>query len=407
LEKSLFQVLAQDGPARTGILKTPHGLIKTPAFVPVATQGAVKALSGSHFSELGIQVLITNAYHLHLQPGEAVIQEMGGLHRFMGWSGPLMMDSGGYQVFSLGPAREKGGSKLAKPGVGKGELGTRRVSGEKPLVRVTEEGVTFTSYRDGSPHRFTPETVVTIAKTLGVDAMMVLDECTSPFHTYEETLAAMERTHRWALRSLEEFHRHPGNGTSLFGVVQGGSFQDLREESAAFIAGQPFEGYAIGGFLGTSSEERNRILQWTIPHFPPDRPRHFLGLGLVEDIFAMAAHGVDLFDCIAPTLMASTGTLLTRHYPRFRIRILNHRQKAESIPIEEGCGCYACRNHSRGYLRHLFLAKEPLGPMLATIHNLHFLEILMSEIRQVITKKQFEFFRKKWLGCVDNEKTPD
>ncbi|HMK65063.1 MAG TPA: tRNA guanosine(34) transglycosylase Tgt, partial [Thermodesulfobacteriota bacterium] len=183
---------------------------------------------------------------------------------------------------------------------------------------------------------------------------------------------------------------------SLFGVIQGGSFQDLREESAAFIAKQPFQGFAIGGFLGTSSEERNQILQWTIPHLPPDRPRHFLGLGLVDDVFAMVAHGVDLFDCIAPTLMASNGVFLSRNDPSFRIRILNRIQKEDSRPVEEGCGCYTCLHHSRAYLRHLFMVKEPLAPVLAAVHNLHFMESLLMEIRCSIEEKRFPLLREAW-----------
>jgi queuine tRNA-ribosyltransferase len=388
---SPFQIQKQDGPARTGLLATAHGLIKTPAFVPVATQGAVRPLSTAHLADLGVQVLITNAYHLHLQPGEEIIQNLGGLHRFMGWSGPLMMDSGGFQVFSLGVAKEKGGSKTGKKNPSRPDLRKRS------LVRITEEGADFISYRDGSSHRFTPEQVVATGKDLGVDLMMVLDECTSPFHTYEQTRIAMERTHRWALRSLEELNRHPENGLSLFGVVQGGSFQKLREESAAFIAGQPFQGFAIGGFLGTSPEERNQILQWTIPHLPPDRPRHFLGLGLVDDVFAMAAHGVDLFDCIAPTLLASNGVFLTTHDPGFRIRILNRIQREDSRPVVEDCVCFTCRNHSRAYLRHLFMAQEPLAPVLAAIHNLHFMEALMMEIRCSIEEKRFERLRGAYL----------
>ena len=398
MENSSFHILAQDGSARTGLLKTPHGPIKTPAFVPVATRGAVKALSGAQFSEIGIQALITNAYHLHLQPGEAAIQKLGGLHRFMGWSGPLMMDSGGFQIFSLGLGKTKGGSKIMPPAIEKNAPGKKRLDqGRRSMVRLTEEGAVFASYRDGSTHRFTPEQVVTAGRNLGIDLMMVLDECTSPFHNHEQTLASMERTHRWALRSLEEFHRRPANGLSLFGVVQGGAFQDLREKSAAFISGLPFQGFAIGGFLGTSPEERDHILRWTIPHFPPDRPRHFLGLGLVEDILAMVAHGVDLFDCVAPTLMASTGVLLTRHSPRFRLRILNHQYNEDSRAVEADCACYTCRNHSRAYLRHLFAAGEPLGPILAAIHNLFFIESLLSAIRQAIQERRFDLFREKWL----------
>lgn len=393
-----FDIMAEDGPARTGLIKTPHGLIKTPAFVPVATQAAVKSLSGAHFSGLGIQVLMTNAYHLHLQPGEKVIRQLGGLHHFMGWPGPLMMDSGGFQVFSLGLAKEKGGGKRGQPPIKNRFPGTPGGKGPKPLVRISEEGVQFISYRDGSPHSFTPERVVQMGCNLGIDLMMALDECTSPHHDYGQTRDSMDRTHRWALRALEEFQRHTPNGRSLFGIVQGGAFQDLREKSARFMAQQPFDGYAIGGFLGTSADEMTRILQWTIPYFPNTRPRHFLGIGLVEDIFEMVRFGIDLFDCIAPTLLASTGTLLTRQDKRFRLRILNQRHKEDSRPVAQDCQCYTCRNHSRAYLRHLFLAKEPLGVILATLHNLHFMESLLIEIREAIEEGRFELFRRSWLG---------
>lgn len=399
MEKFSFQIQAEEGMARTGLIQTGHGPIKTPAFVPVATLGAVRSLSSAHFSELGIQVLITNAYHLHLQPGEAVIRQLGGLHRFMGWSGPLLMDSGGFQVFSLGAARERGGSKISRLRPDREERRRARPDqGKPPRVRITEEGVAFISYRDGSTHHFTPEQVVTTGKNLGIDSLMVLDECTSPSHTYEETLESMERTHRWALRSLEEFHRFPSPNLSLFGIVQGGSFQDLREKSAAFIAEQPFQGYAIGGFLGTSPEDLTHILQWTIPPLPSGKPRHFLGIGMVEDIFEMVRHGIDLFDCTAPTLLAVNGTLLTRNNPRFRLHILNHQQKIDDRPVEEDCACYTCRHHSRAYLRHLFFAKEPAGAILATIHNLHFMESLMAEIRRAIAENRFEPLRKTWMG---------
>jgi queuine tRNA-ribosyltransferase len=408
LEPFSFQILTENGSARTAVIHTAHGRIKTPAFVPVATLGAIKSLSSAHFSEVGIQVMITNAYHLHLQPGEGVIRQMGGLHRFLGWSGPLMMDSGGFQVFSLGAARESGGSKIFRPLPDREKTGKENPSqGKRPRVRITEEGVAFISYRDGSTHHFTPEQVVTTGRHFGIDGLMVLDECTSPFHSHEETREAMERTHRWALRSLEEFHRLPGQNPSLFGIVQGGAFQDLRETSAAFVAAQPFHGYAIGGFLGTSSEELTHILQWTIPFLPSHKPRHFLGIGLVEDIFEMVRHGVDLFDCTAPTLLAANGTLLTRDNPRFRLRILNHRHKTDDRPIEEHCDCYTCRHHSRAYLRHLFLAKEPTGPILATLHNLHFMESLMGEIRQAITERGFEALRKSWMKKKEPQAFPE
>ena len=399
MKKFSFEILAEEGQTRLGRLKTPHGTIETPAFVPVATQGTVKSLSGADLSTIGTQVLITNAYHLHLQPGEEIISRMGGLHRFMGWEGPIMMDSGGFQVFSLGMGKKYGGSKIHSP-VSKirdqdGQCGSKK---GKSLVTVTEEGVDFTSYRDGSIHRFTPEYIVKTGRSLGVDMIMVLDECTSPLHNHRETEVSMERTHRWAIKALAEFYGHPSNGQSLFGIIQGGAYPDLREKSARFIARQPFHGFAIGGYLGQSKKEMSQVLQWTLPYLPQDKPRHFLGIGLVEDVFEMVSQGIDLFDCIAPTRMASTGTFFTGKGRRFRLRILNEAYKNDPRPVEADCSCYACRHHSRAYLRHLFLAKEPLASVLAGIHNLYFMEALMKEIRKAIREGKFKALREAWMA---------
>lgn len=394
-----FQILAEDGQARAGRISTPHGIIATPAYVPVATQGSVSSLSGEDLSNLSIQALITNAYHLHLQPGEALIQQMGGLHRFMGWEKPLLIDSGGFQVLSLGIAREKGGGKIASLfSEDRSRKGHLRSHQGKPLVKVTEAGVEFISYRDGSRHLFTPEQVVKIGMDLGADIIMVLDECTSPFHNVQETQEAMERTHRWAIKALSEFQNPSSTGQALFGIIQGGAYQDLREKSARFIGRLPFCGFAIGGFLGSSRDEMIQVLQWTIPHLPPDKPRHFLGIGLVEDIFEMVDRGIDLFDCVVPTRLAASGTFLTKGNPRFRLRILNEAFKEDSRPIEEHCSCLTCRCHSRAYLRHLFLAKKPLAGHLAALHNLHFMESLMTGIRRAIQTGAFESFRKAWFG---------
>lgn len=399
MDKFSFQILAEEGLARTGRIGTLHGIIETPAYVPVATQGSVRSLSGGDLTTLGIQALITNAYHLHLQPGEALINQMGGLHRFMGWEKPLLIDSGGFQVLSLGIAREQGGGKIAslfsEDRVRKGQLLSKQ---GKPLVRVTEAGVEFISYRDGSRHLFTPEQVVRTGRDLGADIIMVLDECTSPFHNHQETQEALERTHRWALKALSAFQGSSSTGQALFGIIQGGAYQDLREESARHIARLPFDGFAIGGFLGDSRKEMIRVLQWTLPYLPPDKPRHFLGIGLVEDIFEMVGRGIDLFDCVAPTRLAGSGTFLTRGNRRFRLRILNEAFKNDPRPIEENCNCLTCRFHSRAYLRHLFLAKEPLARHLAALHNLHFMESLMTGIRQAIGERVFEPFKKDWLG---------
>jgi queuine tRNA-ribosyltransferase len=397
LEKFFFEILAEDGLARRGRIRTSHGFIETPAFVPVATRAAVRSITAADLSAIGAQVLITNAFHLHLHPGEEIIQHLGGLHCFMGWEGPIIMDSGGFQVFSLGMAKENGGSKLTS--IFSEGQGRRKYLGSKKgqsLVTVTAEGVEFVSYRDGSRHLFTPEQVVNAGRRLGVDMIMVLDECTSPVQSFRETQEAMERTHRWATAAVAEFHKKPSDGQSLFGIIQGGTHQDLREKSARFIAGQGFDGYALGGFLGNSGKELVQILNWTIPYLCPDKPRHFLGIGLVEDIFEMVFRGIDLFDCIAPTQMAGTGTFFTKRGQRFRMHILNEAFRNDPRPVEEDCDCTTCRNHSRAYLRHLFVVKEPLAVVLAALHNLHFMESLMKEIRQAIQEGKFEALRRSW-----------
>ena len=392
-----FKILAEEGRARTGRITTPHGLIETPAFVPVATLGAVKNLPASELKHIGVQVIIANGFHLDLQPGEDLIREMGGLHRFLGWDKPIMIDSGGFQVFSLGAAKVHGVGKIASVFPEEQDRGGHlKAQKGKPLVKIDEGGVEFTSYRDGSPHRLTPEGVVTWGLSLGADLIMVLDECTSPLHDVRETREAMERTHRWAGRSLREFQGRPSAGRALFGIVQGGAFQDLRQESARFIAGQGFDGYAIGGSLGKSKRDMAQVLDWTIPLLPEEKPRHLLGVGMVDDIFEVVRRGCDLFDCIVPTRLAATGTFLAREAKRFRVHILNEAFKKDHRPIEENCSCSCCRNHSRAFLRHLFQVKEPLAVYLAAVHNLHFMETLMGAIRSAIGQGGFERLRVSW-----------
>jgi queuine tRNA-ribosyltransferase len=394
-----FELLSQDQNARTGLLVTPHGAIETPSFVAVGTKGTVKALSVEDLRNIGCQIIIANSYHLHLQPGEALIEKMGGLHQFMGWDGPLMTDSGGFQIFSHGAAREHGVGKIAPIFLEEqdrgGHLGSRKGSS---LVRVTEDGVEFVSYLDGSRHHLTPESVVEMERKFGADIILVLDECTSPLHDYHYTRAAMARTHRWAVRSLEQFQRHPHNTQALFGIVQGGAYQDLRQESATFIAEKDFDGYAIGGSLGESTEEMHQVLEWTIPLLPQDMPRHLLGIGEIANIFQVVKRGIDLFDCAAPTRMARTGTVFVQEAHRFRIHILNAQFKDDPRPIDGKCDCYTCRNCSRAYLRHLFLAKEPSAIRLATIHNLYFLESLMRRIRTAIKEKSLSHLEANWLS---------
>jgi queuine tRNA-ribosyltransferase/7-cyano-7-deazaguanine tRNA-ribosyltransferase len=397
-----FELLEKDGEARLGKLVTPHGTIRTPSFVAVGTLGTIRALSVDDIEELGTQAIITNAYHLYLQPGEEFIETMGGLHKFMGWKGPLMTDSGGFQIFSLGAGKEHGVGKIAPI------FPQTKNSGEhlhskrgKALVKLNEDGVQFISYLDGSSHRYTPERVISIGRKLGSDILLALDECTSPLHGYEYTRAAMDRTHRWAQRALEEFHRGPQKGGVLFGIVQGGAYQDLREQSATFISGLDLAGYAVGGSLGRSKNDMLDVLKWTLPLLPIQRPRHLLGIGEVEDIFHVVGLGIDLFDCVAPTKLARTGTFLTKRGDRFRIHILNARFRDDQNPIEPGCPCYTCMHYSKAYVRHLFFAKEPLGERLAAIHNLRFLEGLMEEIRTAIRQQRFEALQQEWLGDME------
>lgn len=350
----------------------------------MGTLGAVKAVSPDDLKGIGTQVIIANTYHLHLQPGEKLIEQMGGIHRFMGWNGPVITDSGGFQVFSLGVAREHGVGKIAgifpdeNPDKG-GHLSSRK---KKKLVQIDEDGVEFISYRDGSTHRFTPENVIQIQKSIGADIVLVLDECTSPFHDYEYTKQAMERTHRWAKRAHEEFKRMENDEQVLWGIVQGGAYRDLREYSAEFLSEMEFSGYAIGGSLGKSKDDMHRVLEWTTPILPGDKPRHLLGIGRIEDLRTCIKYGIDLFDCVVPTRMARTGRFLVEKEGKDRINIFNSRYKDDPGPIDEDCNCYTCRSFSRAYLRHLFIAGEISGPRLATIHNLHFVENLMKRIRE-------------------------
>jgi queuine tRNA-ribosyltransferase len=396
-----FDILAKEQNARVGKLTTPHGTIQTPSFVPVATLATVKALSAEDVRELGTQVIIANAFHLHLRPGEDLIEDLGGLHRFMSWKGPLMTDSGGFQIFSLGSGKEHGMGKIAQifpeERDRRERLGSKK---EKSLVKVDEEGAELISYLDGSLHRSTPEQIVEIQRRLGADIILMLDECTSPLHDYDYTKEAMERTNRWAVRARAEFQRTSDTRQALFGIIQGGAYQDLREESATFIAEQDFDGYAIGGSLGRSKQEMHQVLEWTMPFLPQDRPRHLLGIGEIDDIFEIVGRGIDLFDCVLPTRMARTGTVLAKETDRFRMHIRNARFKDDSLPIEEGCTCYSCCNYSRAYLRHLFMTRDLLAIRLATIHNVHFLESLMRQIRLAIEEGRFLKLRKEWLSTI-------
>ena len=384
--------------ARTGLLGTPHGEIRTPAFMVVGTQAAVKGVTPWELRELGAQIVLANTYHLYLRPGAELVAELGGLHRFMAWDGPMITDSGGYQVLSLGFGLEHGVGKVVgmfpeeRPGEAAGPKPRRRRGQPARLTRVDEDGVTFTSHVDGSRHRLTPEDSIRVQELLGADIILAFDEPTSPLHDQQYTAQALARTHRWARRCLEARTR---TDQALFGIVQGGAYQRLREKSAAFIAALPFDGFAVGGSLGKSKADMHAVLDWTIPALPDEKPRHLLGIGEPEDLFACIERGIDLFDCVAPTRHARHGRLYTRSGT---LNITNLPYRDDPEPIDPACACYTCAGFSRAYLRHLFLADELLAYTLASIHNLYTLVHLVDEIRASIERADYVEFKRGWLG---------
>jgi len=367
-----FKVLkkSKKSEARLGLVETKHGVIHTPAFFPVATKATVKTLTPEDIKEIGFEAILANTYHLYLQPGHKLVKKIGGLYKFINWSGPIATDSGGFQVFSLGFGLKDKVGKVLKEGDKENKGQTAR------LARIDEEGVTFTSHLDGSKHRFTPESSIKIQEDLGADIIFTFDECTSPLADYVYTKRAMERTHRWAERCLKAKKR---KDQFLFGIVQGGLFKDLRIESAKYIAQLPFDGFGVGGSFGKG--EMKKTLDWIIPHLPENKPRHLLGIGYLDDIKEAVKRGIDLFDCVYPTRLARHGTFLTS---QGELNILKSSNKEDKKPVMKNCDCYVCQNYSRAYCQHLFKAKEILGPRLATYHNLWFISRFMKKIRKDI-----------------------
>jgi len=356
-----------EGPtsARAGVLHTAHGEVETPVFMPVGTQGSVKGVAPRELREVGARMILANTYHLHLRPGEDIIREAGGLHAFMGWDGPILTDSGGYQVFSL--------SRLRK---------------------ITDEGVAFRSHIDGSERFLSPEKAVDIQQALGSDVMMVLDECPPSEAPGEELVRAVRRTTEWAARCRERAGTlEPGRG--LFGIVQGGLDPDLRFRSARALVELGFEGYAIGGLgLGEGREEMLRAVEVTTEHLPTGAPRYFMGLGTPAEIVEVIARGVDMFDCVLPTRLGRHGTVMTR---RGNVAVRNAAYARDFRPLADGCDCWACRNFSRAYVRHLISAREILGLRLCTHHNLHFLARLTARARQAVVEGRFEAWSAEFL----------
>jgi queuine tRNA-ribosyltransferase len=364
-----FQVTDRDGAARRGVMTTPHGSVETPAFMPVGTQGAVKSVTHRDLEALGAEILLSNTYHLYLRPGDDLVARRGGLHRFAGWTRPILTDSGGYQVFSLAARRT-----------------------------ITEEGARFQSHLDGSSHLLTPEKAADIQAQLGSDVAMVLDECLALPAEAGAVRASMERTLRWAARGRERFlalssRGAPGvivtnPGQAQFGIVQGGVHPDLREESAVETVKIGFEGYAIGGLsVGEPPEVMYDVVSRTAPNLPEDRPRYLMGVGTPSDIVEAVARGIDLFDCVLPTRNARNGWLYTRHGD---VKIRNARHRDDTGPLDPDCACYTCRNFSLSYLHHLQKTNEILGARLNTLHNLHYYQELMAALRTSIEAGRFE-----------------
>ena len=416
-----FEIEKRFGRARAGNLSTPHGVIETPAFVTVGTKATIKSLTPEQVGDsvggfVGAQVVLANTYHLYLEPGDEIIRDAGGLGKFMNWHGPTMTDSGGFQVFSLGAAwsgdgvGRKGINKISK----KSEISDEPVSVHEALAKIDEDGVSFKSVIDGSSHRFTPERSMEIQHNIGADMIFAFDECTSPHAPYEYQREAMERTHRWAQRSLDYHRAHILSKNSpqqaLFGIVQGGRHKDLREESARVIAAlrtadadseagsTGFDGFGIGGSF--DKEDMYSVVGWVNDILPEDKPRHLLGIGEPADIFGGIENGADLFDCVAPTRLARNGNLYSSHG---RININNAKYcndfgKIATGPDGKSCDCYTCTNYTPAYLSHLFRSKEMLAATLASIHNLHFIVILVKKIRQSILGDTFAEFKTDFLN---------
>lgn len=400
-----FTITHKNHQARTGIIKTAHGEIRTPAFIPVGTKATIKSLTMQQFKHIGFDSLLCNTYHLYLQPGSDIVQKLGGLHKFMGFDQSIWTDSGGFQVFSLN--EDKKADETGK--VNKG-------------CKISDEGVEFTSHIDDSKHFLTPERSIQIQHQLGADIIFTFDQCVHFDDNYEKTKEAMVRTHRWTERCLEEFKRlqleqesnkknnepnpnpkaNPIAKQALFGIIQGGRFKDLREESAKFISSLDFPGFGIGGIFGDPTKEIHDIVKHTMQFLPEEKPKHMLGIGSVEDIFDYVEVGADTFDCVLPTRLARMGYFFIipesggNVQNKFRSKITN-QDKDNLLPLDKNCQCYTCQNFSRAYIRHLLKANEILFHTLMTYHNLYFFHELMKKIRNSIQEGRFKELKDKWL----------
>ena len=361
-----YELIKKTGNARAGIITTPHGTIETPVFMPVGTQGTVKGMTKEELVELGSEIILGNTYHLHLRPGDDLVARFGGLHKFSGWERPILTDSGGFQVFSLGHLR-----------------------------KITEEGVAFSSHLDGSKRFLSPEKSIEIQNNLGSDIVMLFDECPPGMSSREYLIPSIERTARWAKRCIEAHKRPEEQG--LFAIVQGGIYEELREKSLESLRemDEHFSGYAMGGLaVGEPREDMYRILEHITPKFPENKPRYLMGVGEPLDMLEAVESGIDMMDCVQPTRIGRHGTVFTKYG---RLVVKNAGYAEDDRPLDEGCNCYVCRNYSRGYIRHLLKAGEILGQRLTTYHNLYFLVQLMKNARKAILEDRFLEFKEEFV----------
>ena len=385
-----FKIIKKDKKSKTraGIIKTPHGNIETPIFVPVGTNSSVKSVNPRDLKEMGAQVILANTYHLHLRPGENLIKKFGGLSKWMSWGKPTMTDSGGFQVFSLGVGLEHGVGKLLREeeGVAKPRLN-----------KITQEGVTFQSHIDGSKQFLSPETSIEIQEKLGADLIVAFDDLESPKYSHEETENSLLLTEEWLIRSIKV---HKRKDQLLYGVTHGGSFKDLREKSARFVD-KHFSAIALGG-AHKNKKDMAKIVEWTIDNVSEDKPRHMLGIGEVDDIFELIERGIDTFDCVIPTRIGRTGFFFVSPKMgnlknRFRMDINKPQFRIDAKPLDGNCTCYTCKNFTRAYLHHLFRSRELLVYSLISTHNVHFLVNLTKQIRNAILEDKFNTLKMQWL----------
>jgi len=384
---------SDDTRARVGELKTPHGTIETPNYIFCGTKASVKNVSATQLVEAKTDIILSNTYHLMIQPGADLIEKMGGLHKFMNWNGPMLTDSGGFQVFSLGEGT------MANEIKGKNNKG----HDNKSLLSITEEGCTFKSYTDGRKIHLTPEYSMEIQRKLGADLLMQFDECT-PYHVDKDyTAKSMEMSVRWGDRCLAEFERHDNGAQAVYGIVQGGVYSDLRQYSAEYTKDRPFFGTAIGGCLGGSEEEMYNVVASSMPYVHLDRPVHFLGIGRVKDVFRFVRLGIDTFDCVIPTRLARHGSAYIKGCPQETINLKNARYRYDESPLDERVGIPASCEYSKAYIHHLLKSNELLATQLLAQHNIATMNMLMREVRRAIKDCSLRQLEEEWLGNIKSD----